>query len=107
MALREFTEAQPVPIRLRYSRHEKLQAINSFCRELGITRSDAAIHLHKLDHHVRSDLEASSPRVLAVLHPLLVVFTNLPDSHDQILPAEARPLTNCKPGESSGLLGAS
>lgn len=58
------------------------QAINNFCKELGITRSDADIHLHKLEHHVRAELEASSPRTLAVLSPLLVVLTNLPpDAH--------------------------
>lgn len=68
-----------------------LQAINNFCRELGITRSDAAIHLHKLDFHVRSDLEASAPRVLAVLQPLLLVFTNLPDDYHEIVNAEVSP----------------
>jgi hypothetical protein len=29
------------------------QAINSFCREMGVTRSDNMIHLHKLEFHVR------------------------------------------------------
>lgn len=58
-----------------------MQAVNNFCRELGITRTDADIPLHKLDHHVRSDLEASSPRALAVLRPLLVVLTNLAPQH--------------------------
>ena len=58
-----------------------VQAINNFCRELGITRTDADIPLHKLEHHVRADLEASSPRALAVLRPLLVVLTNLPPEH--------------------------
>jgi hypothetical protein len=29
------------------------QAINNFCREMGVTRSDNMIHLHKLEFHVR------------------------------------------------------
>ena len=64
------------------------QAINRFCHELGITRSDAAIHLHKLDHHVRADLEASSPRALAVLRPLLVTLTNVPADFCEPVKAE-------------------
>ena len=64
------------------------QAINNFCKELGITRSDADIHLHKLEHHVRAELEASSPRMLAVLSPLLVVLTNLPPDHHTIVKAK-------------------
>ena len=67
-----------------------MQAINNFCKELGITRSDADIHLHKLEHHVRADLEASSPRTLAVLRPLLVTLTNLPEDYDRIVKAKAR-----------------
>ncbi len=29
------------------------QAINTFCREMGVTRSDNLVRLHKLEHHVR------------------------------------------------------
>ena len=67
-----------------------LQAINNFCKELGITRSDADIHLHKLEYHVRAELEASSPRTLAVLKPLLVVLTNLAPEYCEIVKAKAR-----------------
>lgn len=66
------------------------QAINNFCKELGITRSDADIHLHKLEHHVRAELEVSSPRTLAVLKPLLVVLTNLPSDYHEIVKAKVR-----------------
>lgn len=64
-----------------------LQAINKFCRELGITRSDAAIHMHKLEYHVRAELDTYSPRALAVLRPLRVVLTNLAD--DECIQANA------------------
>lgn len=56
-------------------------AINSFCREIGVTRSEGEVHQHKLDHHIRQDLDATSPRQLAVLRPLRVVITNLPEGH--------------------------
>ncbi|GAB4821823.1 hypothetical protein N2152v2_008869 [Parachlorella kessleri] len=57
------------------------QAINSFCREVGVTRSEGEVHLHKLEHHIRADLDATSPRQLAVLRPLRVVIINLPEDH--------------------------
>ncbi len=58
-----------------------VQAIKNLCQEIGITRSDGEIHLHKLDHHIRADLDATSPRALAVLEPLRLVLTNLPANH--------------------------
>lgn len=47
-------------------------AINNFCREIGITRNENIIPMHKLEHHIRAELDASSPRALAVLRPLKV-----------------------------------
>ena len=64
------------------------QGINNFCRELGITRSDSVVHLHKLDFHVRADLDAVSPRCLAVLRPLRLTLTNLPASFLEHVPAK-------------------
>jgi len=54
-------------------------AINAFCREVGITRNANVVPYHKLEHHVRAHLDASSPRALAVLRPLRVVLTNWPE----------------------------
>ena len=67
-----------------------MQAINSFCRELGITRAESAVHLHKLDYHIRLDLDASSPRCLAVLRPLRVVLINLLEDHHTMYAAKVR-----------------
>lgn len=64
------------------------QAINSFCREVGVTRSEGEVHLHKLEHHIRADLDATSPRQLAVLRPLRVVITNLPQDHREEVEAK-------------------
>lgn len=59
----------------------RAQAINNFCREIGVTRSEGEVHLHKLDHHIRSELDAGSRRALGVLRPLRVVISNLEDAH--------------------------
>lgn len=49
------------------------EGINSLCREIGITRSEGYVQLKRLYHHVRLQLDASSPRALAVLRPLRLV----------------------------------
>eukprot|EP00983_Pelagomonas_calceolata_P120962 1160755-Pelagomonas_calceolata.AAC.4 len=47
-------------------------AINAFCRDMGITRNENVIPMHKLEYHVRAFMEATSPRALAVMRPLKV-----------------------------------
>ena len=66
-----------------------MQGINNFCREIGITRTGGELPLHILDFHVRGDLHLTSPRTLAVLHPLRVVITNLPEDHYEMVDAKA------------------
>ncbi|KAL4532442.1 hypothetical protein Ndes2437B_g02847 [Nannochloris sp. 'desiccata'] len=53
-------------------------AINAFCRDIGITRSEGEVHPHRLEHFVRADLDANSPRALGVLRPLRVVISKSP-----------------------------
>eukprot|EP00892_Ulva_mutabilis_P008053 jgi/Ulvmu1/561/UM001_0569.1 len=57
------------------------EGINSLCKEIGITRSEGYVQLKRLYHHVRLQLDATSPRALAVLRPLRLVVDNLPDDH--------------------------
>ena len=66
-------------------------AVNAFCRDIGITRAEGEVHPHRLEHHVRADLDANSPRALAVLLPLRVVITNLPDAHYEEVEAKYFP----------------
>lgn len=66
-------------------------AINAFCRDIGITRSEGEVHPHRLEHFVRTDLDANSPRALGVLRPLRVVISNLPDSHFEEVEAKFFP----------------
>lgn len=66
------------------------QAIKNLCREVGITRNDTEIPLHKLDHHIRADLDGTSERVLAVLRPLKLVLTNLPEDYSHTVEAKVK-----------------
>jgi hypothetical protein len=56
-----------------------------------VSRAEGEVHLHKLEHHIRSDLDASSARRLAVLRPLRVVVTSLPEGHLEEVEAKVRP----------------
>lgn len=55
------------------------EAVTAFCREAGITNSDSTLTYHNLMYHVRSRLNADCPRLLAVMNPLEVIISNLPD----------------------------
>lgn len=66
-------------------------SINAFCREIGITRNANVIPYHKLEHHVRLHLDVNSPRTLAVLRPLKVVLTNVPEQHSSTVQGATLP----------------
>ena len=51
-------------------------AIRSFCREVGVTRSQSRVQIGHFEHALRDDLNPTAARVMAVLDPLKVVATN-------------------------------
>ncbi len=61
------------------------QAIRTFCERIGVTKKDAWIEMQALESCIREDLDACAPRRLAVLDPLRVTLTNLPDDAPEAL----------------------
>ncbi len=55
-------------------------AIRRFCERIGVSRRDSVVDVSLLEHAVREDLNATSPRVLGVLRPLKVVIENFPEA---------------------------
>ncbi len=53
-------------------------AIRDFCDRIGVTKQDNTVEMGLLDFCVRTHLEASAPRGMAVLEPLKVTITNYP-----------------------------
>jgi glutaminyl-tRNA synthetase len=53
------------------------EAIAAFCERVGVSTRDSVVDVTLLEHALREDLNARSPRVMAVLHPLKVVIENL------------------------------
>lgn len=60
-------------------------SIKEFCDRIGITKNDAWIEMAVLELCIRDDLNASAPRRMAVLDPIKVVITDLPDGHNETL----------------------
>ena len=58
------------------------QAIRALCERVGVSKRDGVVDVTLLEHAIREELNATSPRVMAVLEPLKVVITNLPE--DQV-----------------------
>ena len=60
-------------------------AIRNFCRDTGLARRENLIEINKLEYAVRQELNATAPRVMAVLDPLKVVITNYPEGKTENL----------------------
>jgi glutaminyl-tRNA synthetase len=54
-------------------------AIRKFCDRVGVSTRDSVVDIALFEHTLREDLNATSPRVLAVLHPLEVEIENFPE----------------------------
>ncbi len=62
-------------------------AIRKLCKTVGITKFDGVTDVALLEHCIREELNATSPRFLAVLDPLKVTITNYPA--EGVAPLEA------------------
>lgn len=60
-------------------------SIREFCTRIGVTKSDAWIDMGVLEGCVRDELNATAERRMAVLDPLRLVITTLPEDHDEPL----------------------
>eukprot|EP00271_Cylindrocystis_brebissonii_P006049 TRINITY_DN18593_c0_g1_i1.p1 TRINITY_DN18593_c0_g1~~TRINITY_DN18593_c0_g1_i1.p1 ORF type:complete len:827 (+),score=177.56 TRINITY_DN18593_c0_g1_i1:274-2754(+) len=74
-------------------------AINAFCRAVGITRSDNIIRVELLDHFLRDDMNRTAPRAMVVLRPLKVVVENFPEG--EVEEVEAKLWPDAKAGDEA------
>ncbi|RMF74157.1 MAG: glutamine--tRNA ligase, partial [Planctomycetota bacterium] len=58
------------------------EAVQDFCRRVGVAKYQGVRELALLEHCVRDQLNKTAPRVMAVLNPLKVVITNWADGGD-------------------------
>jgi glutaminyl-tRNA synthetase len=55
------------------------EAIRNFCERIGVSTRDSLVDVSLLEHALREHLNATSPRVMAVLRPLKIVLDNFPE----------------------------
>ena len=66
-------------------------AIRRFAERIGVSRRDSVVDVGLLEHALREDLNATSPRTMAVLQPLKLVIENFPESEEVELVAPFSP----------------
>jgi glutaminyl-tRNA synthetase len=64
------------------------KAIREFCDKVGVSKRDKLIDIGLLEFCVREDLNKIALRRMAVLDPIKLVITNLPENHTELLPTE-------------------
>ncbi len=67
------------------------EAIQAFCERVGVSTRDSVVDVSLLEHALREDLNARSPRVMAVLRPLKVVIENLEAGAEEVFDAPYDP----------------
>ncbi len=60
-------------------------SLRLFAERIGISKQNSLIDFSVLEGCVRDDLDAAAPRRMAVIEPLKLVLTNLPDGHEESL----------------------
>jgi len=66
-------------------------ALRTFSERIGVSRSNTMLEAGFLEHCLREDLNAHSPRMMAVLQPLKVVLENYPEGQVEWLEVENNP----------------
>jgi len=66
-------------------------SIREFCRRIGVTKSSAVIEMSALETVIREELNESAERRMAVLEPLKVIITSVPEDHNEILELQNHP----------------
>jgi len=67
------------------------EALRSFCKAIGVSKTNGTIELGLLEHHVREDLNKRAPRLMAVLRPLRVLIDNYPEDQAEEMDAVNNP----------------
>ncbi|MCB1802924.1 MAG: glutamine--tRNA ligase/YqeY domain fusion protein [Gammaproteobacteria bacterium] len=67
------------------------EAIRHFCEAIGVTKSEGTVEMGVLENSIRSHLDTSAPRRMAVLDPLKLVITNFDEDRVETLPAGNHP----------------
>ncbi len=60
------------------------EGLRDFCKRVGVSKSDGIVDVAMLEYCIRQSLENTASRAMAVLNPLKVTLTNLPEAMDLV-----------------------
>ena len=66
-------------------------AVRDFIDRIGVSKADSTVDHRLLEHCVRNDLNEVAPRAMAVLNPVKVVLTNIPEDVVELCEIENHP----------------
>ena len=66
-------------------------AIKAFVSSLGVSKANSTAELYQLEYFVREELNKTAQRLMAVVNPLRVVLTNVPDNFEAEAEIENNP----------------
>jgi glutaminyl-tRNA synthetase len=66
-------------------------AIRTFCERTGVSKANSRIDYSLLEQALRDDQDPVAPRAVAILKPLKLVITNLPQGHHELCQAPVHP----------------
>ncbi len=67
------------------------QSIRSYAQKSTVTKKPSTVPMSMLEDAVRHDLNATAPRIMAVIKPLKIVIENYPKGQNEILLAKNHP----------------
>ena len=67
------------------------EAVRALCESAGVVKSDSVVDIGKFEYAIRDTLNATAPRVMAVLDPLKVTITNFAEEAEEQLDAPYYP----------------
>lgn len=66
-------------------------SIRDFCDRIGVAKTNSMVDYALLEHCVREDLNATAPRMMAILKPLKVIIDNYPEDQVEWFDVENNP----------------
>ena len=67
------------------------ESIHLFAKRIGVAKAESLIDYEILENCVRDHLDTVAYRAMAVLNPVKLVITNLPEGHHEIIESSAHP----------------
>ncbi|WP_343152503.1 glutamine--tRNA ligase/YqeY domain fusion protein [Buchnera aphidicola] len=58
-------------------------SIQDFCNRIGFTKKEHYIELDLLENCIRNDLNKSTPRSMAVINPIKLIISNIPENYKE------------------------